>query len=149
MFSFFKKNPSPRSRASRALVVRPPPPPHPAAAPDWRASRARARDRGRRTREKIVDDAPEGGPVQDLEHLSVLFVGAKIDDALYDELEAALLMSDAGVDATEFLLTAQEKGQGRQAARRRRRQGRAESAADRTACCRWKSASSWAATSRW
>jgi fused signal recognition particle receptor len=80
-----------------------------------------------------VDDAPEGRPVEDLEHLSVLFVGAKIDDALYDELEAALLMSDAGVDATEFLLTAQAKGQGRQAARRRRRQGRAESAADRTA----------------
>jgi fused signal recognition particle receptor len=32
------------------------------------------------------------------------FVGAKIDDALYDELESALLMADAGVKATEFLL---------------------------------------------
>eukprot|EP01031_Cornospumella_fuschlensis_P043549 gene43549-53245_t len=30
-------------------------------------------------------------------NLSVLFVGAKIDDDLYDELEAALLMADAGV----------------------------------------------------
>lgn len=39
-------------------------------------------------------------------NLSVLFVGAKIDDDLYDELEAALLMSDAGIDATEFLLDA-------------------------------------------
>ena len=38
-------------------------------------------------------------------NLSVLFIGAKIDDDLYDELEAALLMSDAGVDATEYLLT--------------------------------------------
>ncbi|MBY0241525.1 MAG: signal recognition particle-docking protein FtsY [Burkholderiaceae bacterium] len=38
--------------------------------------------------------------------LSLLFVGAKIDDDLYDELEAALLMADAGIDATEFLLTA-------------------------------------------
>ncbi len=38
-------------------------------------------------------------------NLSVLFVGAKIDDDLYDELEAALLMSDAGVDATEYLLS--------------------------------------------
>ncbi|MYN28270.1 signal recognition particle-docking protein FtsY [Duganella levis] len=37
-------------------------------------------------------------------NLSVLFIGAKIDDDLYDELEAALLMSDAGVDATEYLL---------------------------------------------
>jgi fused signal recognition particle receptor len=39
-------------------------------------------------------------------NLSTLFVGAKIDDALYEELESALLMSDAGVDATEFLLAA-------------------------------------------
>lgn len=39
-------------------------------------------------------------------NLSMLFVGAKIDDDLYDELEAALLMSDAGVEATEYLLTA-------------------------------------------
>ena len=41
--------------------------------------------------------------------LSVLFVGAKIDDALYEELEAALLMSDAGIDATDYLLTALKK----------------------------------------
>src|SRR5471032_3136459 len=39
-------------------------------------------------------------------NLSILFVGAKIDDALYEELEAALLMADAGVDATQFLLDA-------------------------------------------
>jgi len=39
-------------------------------------------------------------------NLTTLFVGAKIDDDLYDELEAALLMSDAGVDATQFLLDA-------------------------------------------
>ena len=37
--------------------------------------------------------------------LSLLFVGAKIDEDLYDELEAALLMADAGMPATEFLLT--------------------------------------------
>ncbi|KAB8042969.1 signal recognition particle-docking protein FtsY [Janthinobacterium aquaticum] len=41
--------------------------------------------------------------------LSVLFVGAKIDEALYEELEAALLMSDAGIDATDYLLTALKK----------------------------------------
>jgi fused signal recognition particle receptor len=39
-------------------------------------------------------------------NLSLLFVGAKIDDDLYDELEAALLMADAGIDATEYLLAA-------------------------------------------
>jgi len=37
-------------------------------------------------------------------NLSMLFVGAKIDDDLYDELESALIMADAGMDATEFLL---------------------------------------------
>ena len=39
-------------------------------------------------------------------NLSILFVGAKIDDDLYEELEAALLMSDAGVEATQYLLDA-------------------------------------------
>jgi fused signal recognition particle receptor len=33
-----------------------------------------------------------------------LFTGVKIDDDLYDELESALLMADAGMDATTFLL---------------------------------------------
>ena len=42
-------------------------------------------------------------------NLTTLFVGAKIDDDLYDELESALLMSDAGVDATQFLLDALKK----------------------------------------
>jgi fused signal recognition particle receptor len=37
-------------------------------------------------------------------NLSLLFVGARIDDDLYEELEAALLMADAGMDATQFLL---------------------------------------------
>jgi fused signal recognition particle receptor len=37
-------------------------------------------------------------------NLSLLFVGARIDEDLYEELEAALLMSDAGMEATQFLL---------------------------------------------
>jgi fused signal recognition particle receptor len=37
-------------------------------------------------------------------NLSTLFIGAKIDDDLYEDLEAALLTADAGVEATEFLL---------------------------------------------
>ena len=36
--------------------------------------------------------------------LTTLFVGARIDDALYEELESALLMADTGVEATQFLL---------------------------------------------
>jgi fused signal recognition particle receptor len=36
--------------------------------------------------------------------ISLVFTGAQIDDQLYEELEAALLMADAGVKATQFLL---------------------------------------------
>jgi len=36
--------------------------------------------------------------------LTGIFVGVKIDEALFEELETALLVSDAGVDATEYLL---------------------------------------------
>jgi fused signal recognition particle receptor len=36
--------------------------------------------------------------------ISALFTGAKIDDALYEELESALLMADAGVQATKTLM---------------------------------------------
>ncbi len=36
--------------------------------------------------------------------IATVFTGTRIDDALYEELEAALLMSDAGVAATNHLL---------------------------------------------
>ena len=36
--------------------------------------------------------------------IAQVFTGTQIDDALYEELESALLMADAGVRATEFLL---------------------------------------------
>ena len=36
--------------------------------------------------------------------ISGVFTGTQIDDALYDKLESALLMADAGVKATEYLL---------------------------------------------
>ena len=35
-----------------------------------------------------------------------LFVGVKVDDSLFEELETALIMADAGVEATEKLLSA-------------------------------------------
>ncbi len=37
--------------------------------------------------------------------IATVFTGTQIDDALYEELESALLMADAGVGATEYLLT--------------------------------------------
>lgn len=42
-------------------------------------------------------------------NLTTLFVGARIDDDLYEELESALLMADAGVEATHSLLDALKK----------------------------------------
>lgn len=36
--------------------------------------------------------------------ISQVFTGAQIDEALYEELETALLMADAGVQATQYLL---------------------------------------------
>ena len=36
--------------------------------------------------------------------ISNVFTGTRIDDALYEELETALLMADTGVAATEYLL---------------------------------------------
>jgi fused signal recognition particle receptor len=41
--------------------------------------------------------------------LTTLFVGTTIGDELYEELESALLMADAGVSATQFLLDALKK----------------------------------------
>ena len=36
--------------------------------------------------------------------ITTVFTGTKLDDELYEDLEAALLMADAGVNATQFLL---------------------------------------------
>lgn len=41
--------------------------------------------------------------------ISVVFTGAQINEALYEDLEAALLTSDAGVAATEYVLAALRK----------------------------------------
>ena len=37
--------------------------------------------------------------------ITTVFTGTRIDDALYEDLETALLLADTGVSATEFLLT--------------------------------------------
>ena len=40
------------------------------------------------------------------QNLGGLFIGVKVDEALFEELETALIMADAGVEATDKLLTA-------------------------------------------
>jgi fused signal recognition particle receptor len=49
-------------------------------------------------------DKLRGGLRKTGSSIAQVFTGTQIDDALYDELESALLMADAGVKATEFLL---------------------------------------------
>jgi fused signal recognition particle receptor len=96
MFSFFrKKTPLPETpMAAPAPVAEPPqvpvPAPEPAAQPAER----------RTWLERLRSGLRKTGS-----SLSQVFTGTQIDDALYEELEAALLMADAGVKATEFLLS--------------------------------------------
>jgi fused signal recognition particle receptor len=61
---------------------------------------------------QTADDAPRPGWMAKLRSglqktgtsIARVFVGAKIDDELYEELESAMLMADAGVQATEYLM---------------------------------------------
>ena len=46
-----------------------------------------------------------GGLSKTGQSISTLFVGVKVDEALFEELETALIMADAGVEATGQLLT--------------------------------------------
>src|SRR3989442_4044501 len=92
MFSFFKKKPpaQPAPAAPEAIAPTPPPAPEPVVAEEpSRAGWLQRLHQGlRKTGSSIAQ----------------VFTGTQIDDALYEELEAALLMADAGVKATEFLL---------------------------------------------
>ena len=93
MFSFFKKKPAaaPPAAATAPDVVAPlpvalPPSDRPPARGGWLS---RLKQGLRKTGSGIAQ----------------VFTGTRIDDALYEELESALLLADTGVAATEFLLT--------------------------------------------
>lgn len=91
MFSFFKKKPPAAGPTPDAEVAPEPvavPAAEPAAATERSGWLARLRQGLRRTGSSIAQ----------------VFTGTRIDDALYEELESALLMADAGVQATQFLL---------------------------------------------
>ena len=92
MFSFFKKKavaPEAPASAVPASPVVDTPAALPAAAPDRGGWLDRLRSGLRKTGSSIAQ----------------VFTGTRIDDALYEELETALLLADTGVKATEFLLT--------------------------------------------
>ena len=91
MFSLFKKKPAAEAPAEPAAPLAE------AALPALSEPAAEARS-GWFTRLKQGLRKTGSGIAQ-------VFTGTRIDDALYEDLEAALLMADAGVDATEYLLT--------------------------------------------
>ena len=103
MFSFFKKKtpaptsapaPAPESTPAPVAAALTPGAGVPAADDPAAAAPAKARwlDRLRQGLRKTGSS------------LAQVFTGARIDDALYEELESALLMADTGVAATQFLL---------------------------------------------
>ncbi|HET7791937.1 MAG TPA: signal recognition particle-docking protein FtsY [Rhizobacter sp.] len=87
MFSFFKKKPVVPDAMAPSVAPSTVPPPEPA-----QAERASWLDKLR------------GGLRKTSTGIARVFTGTQIDDALYEDLESALLMADAGVKATEFLL---------------------------------------------
>jgi fused signal recognition particle receptor len=123
LFNFFRKKPAEAPAPAPAPQKAPEPAlettiaaPAPATPP---APPAPAEEPEAEEEEEIVPAAPpspeqkqswmqrlKSGLSKTSTNLTTLFVGAKIDDDLYEELESALLMSDAGVDATRFLLEA-------------------------------------------
>ena len=116
MFSFFKKKTQPEPAvAKEAAPQTAPVPAAPSAIPATLPVIPPAA-------EEIVEAAPpsveakrswlarlKSGLSKTSSNLTTLFVGAKIGEELYEELESALLVSDAGVEATQFLLDALKK----------------------------------------
>ncbi|WP_374582518.1 signal recognition particle-docking protein FtsY [Pseudoduganella sp.] len=105
MFSFFKKKPV-APEAAPAAAPAAPAPAAPAAAEPAAPLAFEVETAARPEPKQSWMSRLKAGLSKTSANLSILFVGAKIDDDLYDELEAALLMSDAGVEATQYLLDA-------------------------------------------
>jgi len=105
MFSFFKKKPV-APEAAPAAPAATPAPSTPASAEPAAPLAYEVETATKPEPKQSWMSRLKAGLSKTSANLSILFVGAKIDDELYDELEAALLMSDAGVDATQFLLDA-------------------------------------------
>ena len=92
MFSFFKKKPAdtpakPTPNAADSLAAALPGPVTPDATP----------------RQTWLDKL-KNGLRKTGSSIATVFTGTRIDDALYEDLESALLMADTGVRATQYLL---------------------------------------------
>ena len=96
MFSFFKRAsaPLPAAAPTPSRGSEPAPAPAPSPAPAQGAETARAGWLQRLS----------GGLRRTGASLAQVFTGARVDESLYEELESALLMADAGVPATSHVL---------------------------------------------
>ena len=114
MFSFFKKKPpTPEATAPAAPAAATPPAaetPIPAPASSWLRNPFAAKPVAEPLPEAV--EAPRASWMGKLKNglrktgssIATVFTGTQIDDALYEELEDALLMADTGVKATQHLL---------------------------------------------
>ncbi len=115
MFSFFKKKPQPPPAATPSTPVSPGPTAE-QASPAVPASGSSLIGRALVTpidipvpstappeRQKWLDKL-KAGLGKTASNISKVFTGTQIDEALYEDLESALLMADTGVAATEYLL---------------------------------------------
>jgi fused signal recognition particle receptor len=94
MFSFFKK----KIPSAPALPDEPVPAP-PLAADEAASNSASAAPERRSWLTKLKKGLRKTGS-----SIAGVFIGTRIDDALYEDLESALLMADTGVKATQYLL---------------------------------------------
>ena len=103
MFSFFKKKPSAPAAPAASDEPIPPVVAAPASLPEPVPDETQA---------PVPPEAGRAGWLQRLRKglrktssgIAQVFTGVRIDEALYEELESALLLADAGLPATEYLL---------------------------------------------
>ncbi len=92
MFSFFKKKSTPATSAPPSVEV-------PIAVANEPPAAAPERPGRTSWLAKLTNGLRKTGA-----GIATVFTGTRIDDALYEDLESALLMADSGVKATQFLL---------------------------------------------
>lgn len=113
MFSFWKKrkadDPAPAPDAPLAetaplpAAIEPPPPISAQTVPSETPATA---DLSAPPAKRSWLDRLKSGLAKTSQGLSSLFTGVKVDESLFEELETALLLADAGMDATQHLLDA-------------------------------------------
>ena len=102
MFSFFKKKSPPETPQVTPVAVKPS-----VATPPQRQplqQRLRRPPSHLPAERKSWLDKLKTGLRKTGSSIATVFTGTQIDDALYEELESALLMADTGVKATQHLL---------------------------------------------